>query len=617
MQRFNDSLSHRGPDGQGTEIFPNGLGIAQRRLAILDVSPSGAQPMSHSSGRFHITYNGEVFNFIELRKELEKLGHSFRSESDTEVILSAYVEWGVEAFHRFNGMWAIAIYDEVEQELTLCRDRFGIKPLYYLNTPALFAFASETNAFKHLEGYQREIHPQRLQIGIEDTYALEGRGYSLYKDIYQLLPGHWMRVKASGERKQRRWYDILDAKAKVASSYAEQVEEYRALFRDACALRMRSDVSLATALSGGVDSTAVYSMVHHLMKEHSGERIPEDWQKAFVAVFPDTVQDETEYAKAAVAHTGGSATYLDAKEDDLLNNLIKSTIAFDAISSTPILALMTVYKGMRKNGVTVSLDGHGVDEMLYGYRKMVYDAFEFHKWNGQRADAEAIAEVLVSLYAPNLREQKKTSIDQSIVDAFNRRGGLVNKLKGAIKAFKPERPVLEAHDLLKPLTDSPYDFSSMNSLDRLVYEEFFVRTLPSLLRNFDKASMMHSIEIRMPFMDYRLVEQSFALPIQAKLGGGYTKRILRDAMEGIMPEMNRVRTFKVGLAAPTMEWFEGPLKEWVSDTVHSQRFTQPTYWSRSESDELVQRVEGEQFTVATAANTWKYLNADLILHGDG
>lgn len=614
LHRFNDTMVHRGPDGHGVKIFPNGLGLAHRRLSILDTSESGAQPMPDATGRFWMTFNGEVFNFLELRKELEQKGHSFKSESDTEVIIAAYGEWGLDAFHRFNGMWAIALWDEQEKELILSRDRFGIKPLYYMDDADCFAFASETNSFKELRGFERKVHAQRLQIGLEDTYALEGRGYTIYEDIYQLLPGHYMRFKLGGRAEQKRWYHIAEHSPEIAGDYKGQVDHYRALFEESCSLRMRSDVPLATALSGGVDSTAVYSMVHHLMQKQDAERVPEDWQRAFTAVFPGTVQDETAYAQAAVAHTGGKAVYLDPSQNDLLSEIVKTTKHFDAISSTPILALMTVYKGMREHGVTVSLDGHGVDEMLYGYRKMVYDALEYHKWNGKRTDADSTAEVLLGLYNPDIRNTKASQISEGVDQAFRMRSGVLAGVKRAMKSLRPKSEALRAADLLPPLSDDPYDFKGMNAFERMVHEEFFLDTLPSLLRNFDKAAMMNSIEIRMPFMDYRMVENAFALPFEAKIGGGCTKRILRDAMEGIMPEANRVRTFKVGLAAPTMEWFQGPLNEWVRDMVHTKSFVQSSYWEASSVNDLVARAENNDWTVPSAAEAWRYLNAQLILN---
>ncbi|NNK81183.1 MAG: asparagine synthase (glutamine-hydrolyzing), partial [Flavobacteriales bacterium] len=524
--RFNDRLEHRGPDGFGTQLFDEHLGLAHRRLSILDVSESGAQPMKDISGRYYITYNGEVFNFLELREELEKKGHRFISESDTEVILSAFVEWGVDAFHRFNGMWALAIWDNISKELILSRDRFGIKPLYYLDTSSLFAFASETNAFTSLHGFERRPHPQRLQICIEDTYALEGRGYTIYDGIYQLLPGHYIRLKEGESPRQKRWYHIENSSSSIPSDYGDQVLKFKDVFLTSCKLRMRSDVPIATALSGGVDSTAVYSMVHHLMKSKDARRVPQDWQRAFVAVFPETSQDETEYAESAVAHTGGKAVYLDPRQGNLVEDLIRTTRHFDGISGTPILALMTVYKGMNENGVKVSLDGHGVDEMLYGYRNMVYAALNHHKWHGSKKDSVSVAAVLSQLYDPDQAESKLIEFTRDIENAFKIRSGFKAKIKKMIRKARPEPIEIKASDFLVSLSDKPYDFSDKNAFDRMVYNEFFLDTLPSLLRNFDKAAMMNGVEIRMPFMDYQLVEYAFGLPFQSKIGNGFTKRIL-------------------------------------------------------------------------------------------
>jgi asparagine synthase (glutamine-hydrolysing) len=213
LRHFTDSMTHRGPDGAGYEILDEGhLGLGQRRLSILDLSDSGKQPMSYAEGRYWITYNGEVFNFLEIRSELQSLGHSFKSETDTEVILASYAQWGRACLDKFNGMWAFAIWDEVEKTLFLARDRFGIKPLYYVHRPnRFFAFSSETRAFKFLEGFKREIDNELMRLNLQDSYALEGLGYTPFKDILQLLPGHCMTITRDNELiQQRRWWHIED-----------------------------------------------------------------------------------------------------------------------------------------------------------------------------------------------------------------------------------------------------------------------------------------------------------------------------------------------------------------------------------------------------------------------
>lgn len=611
LSLFNDAMIHRGPDGHDTALFEEvGLGLAHRRLSILDVSEAGSQPMRHRDGRYTIVFNGEVFNFIELRSELEQEGARFSSDTDTEVILEAYIHWGEAAFHRFNGMWAIAIYDEQSGRLLLCRDRFGIKPLYYLDSPTLFAFASETNAFRHLEGHARSIDPIKAQIAMADTHALEEFGHTLFEDIYQLLPGHSMSMRRGDRPKQQRWYDVRKHIEPVTSPYDTQVEEYRALFADCCALRMRSDVSLATALSGGVDSSAVYGMVHRLMSESKAQRTPEEWQRAFVMTFPGSSVDERVWAEKAVEFTGGKATYLEPQLATLSDDIVSTTQAFDAVSTTPIIALMGAYQGMRAAGVTVSLDGHGVDEMLYGYKKLVYEAYQYYSWEGSREMAESIAEVLASLFSEEERGRKKATYRADIDKAMRKRSSITHKLGRAVRAFRPEQADLTPGHLLEDMSDSPYDFSDLNALEQPVYLDFFRRTLPNLLRNFDKASMMSSIEIRMPFMDYRLVEKTFALPMSSKLGGGYTKRILRDAMVGIMPEANRCRTYKVGLGAPTAQWLYGEISELVKDTLDSTAFTSSQIVDAKKTASRYHANDGQDQQEAIAV--WKALNMHWI-----
>ena len=611
LRTFTDSLIHRGPDGGGYSIYNASLGLGHRRLSILDTRSIADQPMSLEGHALHIIYNGEVFNFIEIRKELIQKKWTFKTDSDTEVILAAYQEWGMDAFDKFNGMWAIALWDEVKQELLLCRDRYGIKPMYYLETSTMLAWASETKAFKSLHGHHLSIDEQMLQICMADTYALEGKGHTIFQGLKQLLPGHFIRVKAGEQVQQKRWYNLLKGRRKIESRYVGQVAEFRELFKESCKLRMRSDVTLATALSGGVDSTAVYTMVHKLMKEGGAERSPADWQRAFVAVFPGTDKDERAYAELAVAHIGGKAAYIEQDFADLPNRILQSTQHFNNLSSTPILALMGVYEGMRKAGVTVSLDGHGVDEMLYGYRNMVYQGFEYQKWNGDRSEAEATKEVLVNMYAEDMRKSKAMTFEKDIESAFKRRASLTHKLSKLVRGHKIESMVRPS-DLLPSLSDRPYDFGNMNPFDGMVYEEFCLRTLPSLLRNFDHAAMLNSIEIRMPFMDYRLVEMAFSLPYSSKVGGGYTKRILRDAMKDIMPESIRTRTFKVGLGAPTKDWFSGPLKEFLGDHLSTSGFREHSLLSAKEIENFHEKQVNGKWNEGEAAQMWIALNAHLI-----
>ncbi len=565
LEKFNNSMTHRGPDDYGIELLDKEtLGLAQRRLSILDLSPLGRQPMSFDQGRFVITYNGEIFNFPEIKETLISKGHSFKSESDTEVILAAYMEWGPLCLKKFNGMWAFAIWDNLNKELFLARDRFGIKPLYYLyEEDKRFVFASETRAFKFLNNFNREVDEIKLHHNMIDPYALEGLGHTIFKQIYQLLPGHYLIVKRQEKISQKRWWSIEDCHPEIPKSFNEQCEKFYEIFRDACRIRLVSDVPIATALSGGLDSTAVYSTVYDIIQKESLGRVNEDAQRAFTATFKGLPNDEREYAQIAANYTGGPITFLETNDVDLAARIERDTELCDFINISPISSIASVYEGMRKNGVVVSLDGHGVDEMLYGYRDMIYGLYNDALWYGKSSQALDYRDILSDMYHPDNRGHFISKSNKNLEEKKLRESGLKYKLK---KLVGTQSPNLEYLPLKLPeLSDKTYDFSKKPVRERMVYFEFFQHTLPALLRNFDRAGMMNSIEIRMPFMDWRLVSYVFSLPIESKVGSGFTKRILRESMKGKMDESLRNRAFKVGIGSPVEYWLNDKLKNWALD----------------------------------------------------
>jgi asparagine synthase (glutamine-hydrolysing) len=570
LKRFTDAMLHRGPDASGYELFQdNSLGLGQRRLSILDLSDSGKQPMSYANGRYWITYNGEVFNFEQIKSELIQKGYTFASETDTEVILASYIHWGKDCLNKFNGMWAFAIWDEVEQELFLARDRFGIKPLYYCHKHGeSFTFASETRAFKFLDGYSRTINQERLELNAKDPYALEGLGYTIYEDLYQLLPGHFLSIRKDSGIKQKRWWHINEHKQDVPKTLEEQAEAYYQLFRDACRIRLISDVPIGTALSGGLDSTAVYSTVYSILQNEKLGRVNPDAQRAFTAIFPGLAQDEQIYAQKAVDFTGGPITFIESNLSDLPKQVEMETELSDFINVSPISSISDVYNGMRKNGVVVSMDGHGVDEMLYGYRDMVYSLYNNSLWHGSVKENKSFQSVLENLYHPNQWQTEGLKFDKKLADKIDRESSVFFKLKRYVKGKQMSNEFLPIE--LPSLSDKPYNFKDTELADRMVYNETFQHTLPALLRNFDRAGMINSIEIRMPFMDWRLVSYVFSLPIESKIGAGYTKRILRESMKNKMDETLRTRTHKVGIGSPIEYWMNGSLKDWAFDCVKDQ-----------------------------------------------
>jgi asparagine synthase (glutamine-hydrolysing) len=565
--QFLDSMEHRGPDGSGISMHCNEqLAFGHRRLSILDLSENGGQPMHYADKQLSITYNGEIYNFLELRQELKQKGHTFRTDSDTEVILAAYLEWGVSCFSRFNGMWAFAIWDDRQQKLILSRDRFGIKPLYYTLQPGKqLAFASETRAFTRLSGFDRRLNEQLAAITLNDDYALEGLGYTVFEGIYQLLPGHYAEFNLSDTQlKQRRWYSILpvlhaDRQRSDANAAAEA---FRELIYSACRYRLISDVPLATALSGGLDSSSVFAAVQKVLAENP-QRVNKNSQKAVSAIFPGLENDERAYVEMMLKHTGKEAIWVETVYDDLIGQIEKDTRMLDAVSSAPLTSIASIYNGMRQAGITVSLDGHGVDEMMYGYRDMVATLFQYYLWNGTMDMAKSAGETLAGMYHPSHQQAGLARVNRQLLEKQQRESGFRYKLKKLIGKKDPFAG--QFMPVALPALGEPYDFKSFPIETRMVLHETFQHTLPALFRNFDRASMMNSIEIRMPFMDYRIVEFLFTVPPSMKFGKGMTKLLLRQAMQHDLPEGIIERKFKVGISSPAEYWFNGPLQPWFMD----------------------------------------------------
>ena len=582
LVRFTDALAHRGPDGSGYYLDAEAqLGLGHRRLSILDPTPAGQQPMGYADGRYQLAFNGEVYNFLELRDELESLGHAFYNDTDTEVLLAAYAEWGASAFGRMNGMWALALWDARERELLLCRDRYGIKPLYYIDTPKRFAFASETIAFKHLEGYERRIDAAHLADNLEDNFALEGRNATIFEGIVQVPAGHILRLRPSGSPQLSQWWHAEAYRPEMPTDYAEQVAQYRDLLEQAVRLRLRADVPLGTALSGGLDSSSVYAMVHYLMQSPGQvTRSPQQWQQAFTLTFPGSPRDERAQAEEVVQHVGGEHRLI-LPDEVTPEQVLERTRRFDSVYSHPNFILANLYTTMRRHGVKVSLDGHGVDELLFGYPNMLHDL----RQNLAAVDpifARRIADMLpdvklrVSSAAPTLRRRVRRQL-----------GTFYRKLRHTGYTHKT---VAEQHY-------------------RPIQRQYFTETmLPAILRNFDRASMQSGVEVRMPFMDHRLVEYVRSLPLESMLMPPYTKRILRDAIRPLLPAATVDRKLKIGIVTPINELFERQLRELVLDTVHEQDFISSPHWDGVALRDMALQ-QGDTWSVAESFTLWKYLNA--------
>ncbi len=622
LKSFTDSMYHRGPDGAGYEIFEEAnIGLGHRRLSILDLSEAGKQPMSYANGRYWLSFNGEVYNFIEIRSELRAKGYHFVSESDSEVVLAAYIEWGIKCFERFNGMWAIAIWDNQDKTLLLSRDRFGVKPLHFAFIQnEFFAFASETVAFKYIKNYKRTYHQKNLLRAMHAHNCLEPAGETIYENIQQLLPGHVMLVKQNKILKQEAWWRTLDNLPSVPKDFELQKEQFLELLSDACKLRLRSDVSVASALSGGIDSTAVYCMLAHVMKNNGDGRVAKDWQKAFSIAFPGSDIDERKYIESVLKQTNGNGKIVEPNDDNIVQELEQSTRMSDFISGTPLSCLTYVYKAMHENGIVVSMDGHGVDEYIYGYQSSVTSALINAYLNGQTAYANTIEDTLLNMHFPEKGQAAVNNAKNRAKQILELQSGPISKAKRIIRSILPSSAIQKLYgingfslnefynDVSIESINFPNVYSVANSNSNIgeqqLLNEFHYEDLPYNLRDFDRGAMQHQIEIRMPFMDYRLVTYTMALPQTSKLNGGYTKYILREALNGIMPEDIRTRKLKIGLGAPIADWFNGPLNTYLLDLSQTEKLRNTPFLN----GELIK----QSIETLSASKSWNSANAQQI-----
>ncbi len=535
--KMNKVLSHRGPDDEGT-YFDEFIGLGHRRLSIIDLSKAGHQPMSCGSERYWIIFNGEVYNYLEIREELIKKGHEFHSNSDTEVILKSYLEWGVKCLQKFNGMWAFAIWNSEKKELFCARDRFGIKPFYYYNEDGYFVFASEIKAILEAKGVPREPNNLRI-LQYLGNYPLLENVSTFFKDIYQLPPSHFLIIKKDSFQLERYW-DIQKKEfdeEKVKNTFLE-------LFKDSIRLRLRSDVPVGTCLSGGLDSSSIVCVLNKMIDSTK--------QKTFSSCFEDKRFDERNYIDEVLNVTSVTPHYTFPKINTLYPILSKIIWHHDEpFDSTSILAQWCVMELAKENNVIVLLDGQGSDEVLAGYHP--------YKWyllmdSLKRKNLIEIFKNYKYLFEA-VQSYRKTT-DKSFLDFLKQ----ISKSK-----FRVSK---EKSNYNTKYIDPDFLNSNINKLELLpslkfgsklenkLYQDVYYSSLQKLLQYEDRNSMAFSIESRVPFLDYRLVEFIFSLPTKYKINKGWTKYMLRKAMKEILPERIRCRKDKMGFVTPQDMWLK-------------------------------------------------------------
>jgi asparagine synthase (glutamine-hydrolysing) len=556
IRKMTDLVKHRGPDGSGYYTGP-GFAMGHRRLAIIDLSDLGRQPMQYID-RHVITFNGEIYNYVELKKELSGFGYVFRTHTDTEVICAAYDKWGDDCLNHFNGMWAFAIYDIQRRRFFCARDRFGVKPFYFAKIGGKYAFASEIKQFTAIKGWRASLNKTRAY-----DFLIKGlfdhTNETLFETVYQ-LPGGFSLVYelSSNSCTVNKWYDLT---RRVSDSVIEGItlddakNHVKKLLFDSVMLRLRADVRVGSCLSGGMDSSSIVCIANQILRTSGAQ---ENQQTVSSCFKEHASYDEQHYINMVVEKTGVGSYRIFPSVEDLIHVFDRLTWHQDEpFTTTSMFAQWSVFEEARKQGIIVMLDGQGADETLAGYDGY-FNVFFTSLLKKFRLGLLAREWWLsVRNHALQLPESVRYLL-RSGADAFFRHYRVWN--------------VPEWLTLPSAADGIAIDSRSENVFE-LSIDQVSRSNLPMLLKYEDRNSMAHSVESRVPFLDYRLVEHLISLPDTYKIHGGKRKFVLREAMRGTVPDPILDRNDKKGFVTPepiwvrqNSRWFLNKIRESVEST---------------------------------------------------
>jgi asparagine synthase (glutamine-hydrolysing) len=546
-----DAEAHRGPDGSGIWSEPIGgrhLHLGHRRLSIIDLSTAGSQPMVDVSRNLVVTFNGEIYNYLEIRRELISTGVQFQSHSDTEVILEAYRRWGTACLSRFNGMFAFALYDRREAKLFCARDRFGEKPFLYSLGRDFFTFGSEYKALLLNPALSLDIDETRLvRAAYKQGAGLDNERQTVFDSIQQLLPGEAMEVDLRTLRAKTWRYWQIDPMAPTQHrDEADAFAEFRELLTDAVRLRLRSDVTVGSCLSGGLDSSAIVGIARGLL----GADAP---YHTFTGRFPGTASDEWTYASDVIDRNHTIPHTVEPTVERFVEDLPEFLWHNELpVGSSSQFAQWCVFRLAKEQGITVLLDGQGADETLGGYEQYFAFYVESLRESGQSERLERELPLIRERYPLALARKKRALQDRL---PFRARHWLSNRFNFGSNVLYGVKPDIAAQAVKSAVRD---DHRGMTPLANALRHDSFNSFLTVLLRYGDRNSMAHSREVRLPFCDHRIAEFVFSLEPHLLMGEVQTKRLLRESMRGILPESIRARWNKQGFLPPQDAWFRSP-----------------------------------------------------------
>lgn len=588
IEKITNSLLHRGPDDYGTQILFNGkLALGHRRLKILDLSEKGRQPMSYLNNRYHITFNGEIFNYLEIKSNLKNYGYKFKSETDTEVILAAFDKWKENCFLRFNGMWSIAIWDDKLKKLILSRDRFGEKPLYFRYQNEKLSFASEIKSFVKLEDFRRSEFNFEI---LKNYQNLEGNENNIIKTVKTLEPGSNLTLFSNGTLSIKKWWDLNNHIEKLNLNYNQKIERFEELFTDACKIRLRSDRKIATSLSGGLDSTGLLATLKKI--DNNFLDIP-----SFSLVFNNSIYDESNHIKTLEKFFSNKIKKINFEDINFSVNDLKNVILSNENLEEPHIGPWLIYREMKRNNYVVSLDGHGPDELLGGY----YDHFKYAiKDENDLEKKNSLLKLRKEIF-PNssfkndikFKEDRKLSAD-----------ALIRLLKNL---FKKKNKIEEIN----------YKFKNLNTLfNKKLFYDFNFFSLPKILNNFDKLSMVHGVEVRSPYLDWRLVSFCFSLTQNDKITEKNNKIILRDYIKKITDKKLNIRRDKIGFVTPPNFFKGNKIEEFLNDTATSKEFKTSNFFDGYKISEnfLLQNKNYYNINSWSQFPFWKYFQTHILFN---
>lgn len=587
VRRMTDAERHRGPDGEGI-WSADGICLGHRRLNIIDLTSAGRQPMSTPDGRFTIVYNGEVYNYLELRAEL---GGEWRSHSDTEVLLRAYEAWGEGCLSRLVGMFAFAIWDARKKELFCARDRLGIKPFYFATRGGDFLFASEIRALR-AAGVPTKPDPSVLYDFLARDFY-EHTDDTFFAGIRKLPPASSFKVRDGRPSELRRYWDLAEeaSRANVPASPREREDKLLELCRGAVDLHLRSDVPVGVALSGGLDSATLLTMLDRTHPEPA--KI-----EAFSFMGDDPAYSERPYVERMARETGRRAHFSVVGAHDFADAAPEACWSQEEpFAGAPIVAYAECFRRARREGFIVVMDGSGVDEALAGY-----DRFRPALWADLLVAGDEAAFKREAAAAGVTSERAHILAAEAAGPASDVGRGQDLTVSVRPDCLSSGFAASAARPL--PLFERPFP----DHLRNLMYRELRYTKLPRALRFRDRLSMAAGCELRPPFLDHRLLAYAFALPAQDRIHDGVTKAILRRGAERFLPG-GLAQLPKRSVQMPQREWLRGPLSGWARDILDTKKF-----WERGWIDRDRGRAAMEEFFRGEGDNSfflWQWINLEL------